>query len=300
MKIALPEGEVDLEQINVELERVNDLIASFYPFRFAAVPPDLPIPADINAHFMEKRTFEQLKANIKKDGNLSQLPFCWKDSEGVFHILSGHHRIGAAADAGVPVIIVIYTSNELSQEQRTAIQISHNTLVGEDDLDILKQQFESIRTMDSKFYTGLDDNFFDKFTPIEIKPYSDRDLLYQTVEMAFLPSEVDALKDAIERIKSTQKQRFAGVREQYEPFTATLMRFKDVTRIFNSATAFQLLVEIGERYCDWLESHNAEEVTAEGWQEIHESLVDGDLISIDLREQHFGSDAHKRGHNGNT
>ena len=294
MKVLLPEGVVDLEQINAELERVNDLIASFYPFRFAAVPPELPIPADINAHFMEKRTFEQLKNNIKRDGNLSQLPFCWKDSEGVFHILSGHHRIGAAVDAGVPVTIVIYTNAELTMEQRTAIQISHNTLVGEDDLDILKQQFATIKTMDAKFYTGLDDNYFDKFTPIEIKPYSDRDLLYQTIEMAFLPSEIDVLKDAIERIKNTQRQRFAGVREQYEPFTLALMRFKDVTRIFNSATAFQLLIEIAEKYCDWLESQAADEVTPEGWQEIQDSLQDGDLISIDLREQHFGSDAHKR------
>ena len=78
-------------------------------------------PAAINAHFMAKRVYDQLVTNIKRDGNLSTLPLCWHDAAGKIHILSGHHRVDAARDAGIEALLYLYTDSELTADQRTAI-----------------------------------------------------------------------------------------------------------------------------------------------------------------------------------
>lgn len=59
----------------------------------------------VNARYMKQDEFNKLVANIKRDGCLTQLPFCCKDAdENKWLVLSGNHRVKAAIEAGLEEI----------------------------------------------------------------------------------------------------------------------------------------------------------------------------------------------------
>jgi hypothetical protein len=259
-----------VETLREELSRLNSLLVGVTPFRLGAAAPDEMQAAPLNAHFMPKRVYDQLVANIRRDGNLSTLPFCWHDADGKIHVLSGHHRIDAARDAGVPAVLYLYTDEVLTADQRTAIQLSHNSLVGEDDLAILKRQWESIASIEARLYSGLDDEQFKTFEPVALGAFNERDIRFETIELLFLPSETDRLVELAGKLGKSKRVRLAGWDAHYDLMAEALMRLKDATAIFNSATAFLVMAEAANGYCDWLE--RAEEMDDAAWLLLHEEL----------------------------
>ena len=81
---------------------------------------------------MRKAVFEQLTENIRRDGYLSSVPLCQELEGGDLEVLSGNHRVQAAIAAGVEQILVIVIPENASP-RKIAIQLSHNSLTGEDD-----------------------------------------------------------------------------------------------------------------------------------------------------------------------
>ena len=270
------------EALQQELEKLNALLAAegVTPYRLGIADPKIMVPAPINAHFMSKRTYDQLVANIQKDGNLGSLPFCWHEvrPEGlVINILSGHHRVEAAIDAGVKMILYLYTSTELSQEERTAIQLSHNAIHGEDDMNILRLQWQSIDSLQVKLYTGLDDEFFKSFEPVVLGAFNEKDITFQTIELLFLPSESDRLTEIMQKIKGSKRLRYANLDQQYDDFAETIMRLKEAAQVFNSSTAFLVMVEATNLYCEFLES--LETLEPEHWAALQEQLAEKGLLN---------------------
>jgi hypothetical protein len=92
--------EVRIAQL---LDSLNSELGGVTPYKLAAANPAELLPIDKNAHYMTKRVYDQLVANIKRDGNLSSMPFCWKRDDGKFVVLSGNHRVEGAKGAGVPL-----------------------------------------------------------------------------------------------------------------------------------------------------------------------------------------------------
>lgn len=260
-----------VEALRQELTRINDMLAGVTRYRLGVAAPAEMAPAPVNAHFMPKRVYDQLVDNIRRDGNLSTLPFCWHDADGRVHILSGHHRIDAARDAGVEAVLYLYTDADLTEDQRTAIQISHNSLVGTDDLAILKRQWESIASIEAKLYSGLDDETFKSFEPVALGAFNEKDIHFETIELLFLPAETERLKEILAKLGKGKRARFAGTVDQYDQFADALMQLKDATAIFNSATAFLVMAEAASAYCDWLERVAAMDDVA--WLALHNSLV---------------------------
>src|ERR1051326_4675876 len=87
-------------------EELNNLLHSngVTPYKLAVVSPLSLIPAPLNAHYMDPATLATLTQNIRNDGNLASLPFCWRqvdDSPPSYLIISGHHRVQAAQDAEI-------------------------------------------------------------------------------------------------------------------------------------------------------------------------------------------------------
>lgn len=242
-----------VEELRQELTRLNQLLEGVTPYRLGVAAPEDMRPADVNAHFMSKRVYDQLVANIKRDGNLATLPLCWHDADGAIHVLSGHHRIDAARDAGVATLLYLYTDGVLSADERTAIQISHNALVGEDDLAILKRQWESIASLEARLYSGLDDERFKSFDPITLGAFNEKDIRFETIELLFLPAEIERITEIVKKLGKSKRQRFVGHVDQYDALADALMRLKDASTIFNSATAFLLMAEAADRYADFLE-----------------------------------------------
>lgn len=259
-----------VETLREELGRLNGLLAGVTRFRLGVAAPGDMQAAPINAHFMPKRVYDQLVANIRRDGNLSTLPFCWHDADGKINVLSGHHRIDAARDAGVEAVLYLYTDEGLTADQRTAIQLSHNALVGEDDLAILKRQWESIASIEAKLYSGLDDEYFKTFEPVTLGAFNERDIRFETIELLFLPNETDRLVELAGKLGRSKRVRLAGWGEHYDTMAEALMRMKDATTIFNSATAFLVMAEAANLYCDWLE--RVGEMDEAAWLALHEEL----------------------------
>ena len=80
---------------------------------------------DKNARYMEQTDFRALVDNIKRDGELSSVPFCVKYPDGHFTVVSGNHRVEAAKMAGLTIIPVMYVLEEdTSNDEIRAKQLS--------------------------------------------------------------------------------------------------------------------------------------------------------------------------------
>jgi hypothetical protein len=98
-----------------------------------------------NARYMSHEMFENLVSNIKRDGALSSMPLCYREPDGTLLVLSGNHRVQAAAQAGLKQILVMVIDKELTREEQVAVQLSHNAIDGKDDPPMLKQLWDEIK-----------------------------------------------------------------------------------------------------------------------------------------------------------
>ena len=76
------------------------------------IPLDVVVEQDVNARIMKNEMQDQLTANIAKRGQLESLPYLTEDGNKV-RIISGHHRIKSARQAGIQEIYacLLYTSD---------------------------------------------------------------------------------------------------------------------------------------------------------------------------------------------
>ena len=132
---------VEVESIRGKLADLNGLIK---PYQLAYVNPVRDcVFLDRNAHFMEKAMLDKLVANVAEDGFLSQLPFGMKQEDGRFLILSGNHRLKASIKAKLEYILILYV-DQLPKDKQIAYQLSHNALVGKDDVKMLKDIYRKL------------------------------------------------------------------------------------------------------------------------------------------------------------
>lgn len=155
-------------------------------WKFEEVSLEVIQPAKENANQMSKKDFEQLVSNIRKSGGLSSAITCYKKQNGSFVLISGHHRVEACKKLGYHTIPCVYADEEdISNDEKIALQLSHNSLHGEDDKGILKRLFDEISNVDYKQFAHIDvneikavdiDSF--SFTP-ESEHYSISVILYK-------------------------------------------------------------------------------------------------------------------------
>jgi hypothetical protein len=113
---------------------------------------------------MTEEEFDTLCRNIGISG-LSSTPCCYRKSTGRFVMISGHHRLRACKKCGYKKIGILYCAEEeLTKDEIIAIQLSHNSLHGEDDKNILKRLFSQIQSVDFKQFAHIN---MDEIKPIE-------------------------------------------------------------------------------------------------------------------------------------
>lgn len=202
---------------------------------------------ETNARYMKHEEFNRLVENIRKDGRLTSTPFLCKDEDGVFLCLSGNHRTKAAIEAGLKTITCLATDDPLTQEQKIAIQLSHNAIVGQDDPATLKALYEKILDTELKKYSGLDDKtleLLDKFSAISI---SEANLQFQTLSMVFLPDELESAQkvigEALERVKSSDAVWLARMK-QYDDWLDTQEIVASAYNVKNVATTVDLMLRV--------------------------------------------------------
>jgi hypothetical protein len=222
--------------------------------RFEILDPNELELLEKNARYMRNETFTQLVQNVKKDGALTSVPFACRTPAGKWRVLSGNHRVKAARVAKLQQIPVLVTDDDLTPDQQRAIQLSHNALVGEDDMAVLKQIYESIDSIDFKQYAGLDDKTLDLLAKVQTDPAIRAPLAWTTVTMTFLPEEVQKLREVFQIATGFAKgEQFYAMMGDYHRFMEALSLVSGAHNVANNSTCLMLLLEVFERHLDDLE-----------------------------------------------
>ena len=207
-----------------------------------------------NARFMPVEQYRRLVENIKRDGQLTSVPFA-VEREGRYLILSGNHRVKAAQDAGLTEILILCAAaGSLTHEEQVAIQLSHNAIAGQDDLAILRELYDEIGDVALKEYSGLDDALFGRMQPPNMDPLSEEGLEFRMVTIAFLPHEQEHAEALLAKVLERSMGDAVWVNRftEYDRMLDALAEAKAQAGIKNTATAFGLLLDIVERHLDEL------------------------------------------------
>lgn len=229
-------------EINRRLSEINELIK---PYQLAYVSPTEDcVPLERNAHYMDKDVFDRLTSNVENDGFLSQLPFGMKRKDGKYLILSGNHRLKASIKAKLEYILILYI-DEVDKNTQIAYQLSHNTLVGKDDLQMLKDIYAEIDTIEAKEFSGLNDLKFKEVNSINSISINDADI--ELTEMKFL--FVESLKSRIEEVLAILEEQKIDensyiVVGSFEEFIKVVTGIKKKYGIKSVSVAFAKMIEI--------------------------------------------------------
>lgn len=206
---------------------------------------------DVNARFMRHEQFTRLVENVARDGALTSVPFAWRDRDKRYLVLSGNHRVKAALEAGIEEAFVMVTDDPMPKDRRTALQIAHNAIAGEDDPATLAELYDSMEDVDWRIYSGVDDKTLQLLEKIQPGSLSEANLEFQTVTVTFLPDE----QERAERAWEAAKQELIGTDSVW------LARLDDAVRtldaldvagrsygVTNVATSLAVVLDIFERH----------------------------------------------------
>lgn len=221
---------------------------------------------DVNARFMRHETFQALVENIRRDGHLTQLPFVWLDPEtGVRTVLSGNHRVQAAIEAGLTEIDWQESDDLPEEQQRIALQLSHNSISGEDDPTLLKSLYDSLENTDWRLYSGLDDKTLDMLAQVEVGSLSEANLDFTSVMLMFLPDEYERAAAAFDAAKkmTSSDQRWLAPLPVYEQVLDSLATAHGALKVGNVATALMAILTVFEAHLEDLRSEWLDPLTFE-------------------------------------
>lgn len=214
----------------------------------------------LNARYMKADEFRKLVNNVKKDKCLTQLPFCCKDEDGKWLVLSGNHRVKASIEAGLEEIDIQVTEEKLSKDKMTAIQLSHNAISGQDDMAILKELYETIDDISMKDYCGLNDETLELLEKVKPDSISGVGIDYQMINLLFLPEEVKEMKKILKSIKKEIEANPTLV-ANFKDYDAFMNVQSDVSKgalVKNVALSFMTLIRLAANNIEqvkevWLE-----------------------------------------------
>jgi hypothetical protein len=235
--------EAALTALNATLQHMGQ------PYKLALVDPASLQELDKNAHYMTHEMFQNLVANIQRDGALASVPFCWYDGT-LYHVLSGNHRVKAAVAAGVSRILILYDDRPLNRQERVAIQLSHNSINGKDDPALLKELWAEIDDLSLKYYAGLDDKQLEQLADAQLMSMREAVLDYKSVMFLFLPEEVETMERAFQRaVESTVCEEAVTTRlSEFSRLVDALDKTKSSFAIKNHAVALSIVLDVFERH----------------------------------------------------
>ncbi|WP_032927533.1 ParB N-terminal domain-containing protein [Leptospira santarosai] len=194
----------------------------------------------------------RLVENVKKDGFLSQLPFGVKIEEK-FKVISGNHRVTAAIKAKLEAILILYVE-DIDTERELAIQLSHNSIAGQDDLGILKSLYLQIKELDWKAYSGIDEQALLNYQIPELVPISESDIKLNEVRLFYGDLDLKQIDQTLELLekKLIDEKRDRVVLGDFERFVEVMTEIKRRLNVKNHSVAFLKMIEICE---EWIETN---------------------------------------------
>lgn len=223
---------------------------------------------ELNARYMKHEEFARLVENIRRDGRLTSAPFCCREKDGGYKVLSGNHRTRAAIEAGIEKITCLATDDDLSEDQRIAIQLSHNAISGHDDLGTLKILYEQVLDIEMKKYSGLDDKTLELLQQVDSVRMAEANLRFLTLSVVFLPDEIEAaqktLDDAIGSAKGADVKWLARMAE-YDKWLDSIEAAGSSQGIKNNATALKIVFDIFEDNMHQLSDAWSDDEDSKAW-----------------------------------
>ncbi|EKR91046.1 ParB-like protein [Leptospira santarosai str. CBC379] len=194
----------------------------------------------------------RLVENVKKDGFLSQLPFGVKIEEK-FKVISGNHRVTASIKAKLEAILILYIE-DIDSERELAIQLSHNSIAGQDDLGILKSLYLQIKELDWKAYSGIDEQSLLNYQIPELVPISESDIKLNEVRLFYGDLDLKQIDQTLELLekKLIDEKRDRVVLGDFERFVEVMTEVKRRLNVKNHSVAFLKMIEICE---EWIETN---------------------------------------------
>lgn len=219
-------------------------------WKYEKVDISLIDEADMNANEMTGEDFATLCDNIGKSG-LSSVPCCYKKGNGRFVMIIGHHRLRACKKLHYKTIGILYCEeSELSKDEIIAIQLSHNSLHGQDNRSILKKLFEQIQSVDFKKFAHIN---IEEVNPINTDGIDIFALKENFVFSIILyPNSFDSLDELFGDIREQAKKSDTVIlANQEENEMAFLKLQQEIGKEYNiksPSTTFAKLLELaGER-----------------------------------------------------
>ncbi len=273
-----------IEQLNKTLQPVNAIAYKDkkYHLRFAHISEFAYL--EKNARYMTAETFTNLASNIAKDEQLASVPLTCDDENkpGKLKVLSGNHRLQAAAKAGLTIFLVFYAPGQLSHEEQVSIQLSHNSLEGKDDPKILRELWAEIEKVELKYYSGLDDKILEELESVELPQFRTPTLDYQSLSFIFLPEDAQRVQKALEEAMKTATSntlylaRLADFQRLLEALTRTEASYD----IKAPAIAIMYILDIFFAHQDDLSKGWLEEASSDKRQVPISSVLGSDMVTL--------------------
>lgn len=217
-------------------------------WKYEQVDISLIDEADMNANEMTGEDFAALCDNIEKSG-LSSVPCCYKKQNGRFVMISGHHRLRACKKLRYTKIGILYCDEEeLTKDEIIAIQLSHNSLHGEDNKNILKKLFEQIQTIEFKKFAHIN---IDEIAPVDTNGI-DISVMKDTFTFSIVlyPNSFDALDGLFGDIREQSKKSDVILLADRDPNEEMLLRLQkgigDQFNIKSPAVCFAKLLDLAK------------------------------------------------------
>lgn len=202
---------------------------------------------DINAQVLQPREFERLVENIRERGTLESLPYCVV-VDGVVEVVSGHHRVRAARDAGKKTMWVLVDTLPMTRSQIRAKQIAHNALVGQSNEEILRKMVAEITEVEDLLATGLPDDMLPlpdlPPSPVLSTPHADFE--WRTVAITFLPHQFDSFREVVAHLDGQQEMVGVAPVECFDGFASYLAQFARFRNIRSVGTTVAVLTRIAQ------------------------------------------------------
>jgi hypothetical protein len=227
-----------------EMQAIVDQLnaAAFGPdskLRFAWVKFAELREQDVNANVMPTGMFNALVGNLRKNKAIEGVPLCAvREGSTAMEIVSGHHRVRAAMQAGIDEGLVLcyygITTSEL-----IAKQLSHNSIQGNSDPEIVKRLYESIESLPEKMESFIDPSLWESlpepthFEQVDVDLFADA----KTVTIMFLPVQAADFQKAADLLNKDDDIVYLAHRQQFDAFRDAVHEVRKELEIYAYPTA---------------------------------------------------------------
>lgn len=236
-------------KVQERLDAANEALHGIgFPYRLGLFDPRSLALLTKNARFMRNDTFAQLVANVKRDRSLQSFPFVYAGPDVKKPVvMSGNHRVQAAIEAKLEYIVCIVVDTPMPEQERVAVQIAHNSISGQDDLQTLKELYDGITDVVMKAYSGIDEELRKQLANIKYEAISEPRLQFKTAIFLFMPTEQAEINALAEQVSGylAKSDNFLFRLGDYEQFFLAVAATKQKLGIKNSAVALLELMRAG-------------------------------------------------------